>query len=118
MNVGIDHFSNFMRVLKYTHLSFPLPAGISVELVPDPLVLGMDGTLVCSTELNVMSIQWQDSLNNTLEKDITGGQSLNLSLGNINDTIHNTVYTCIAATMTNNLVFRETVILSATGKSH
>ena len=89
-----------------------------MELVPDPLVLGSDGTLVCSTELAVMSIQWQDSLNNTLEDDSTGGQSLSLSLGNINDTLHNTVYTCVAATMTNDLVFRETVILSTTGKSH
>ena len=88
-----------------------------MELVPDPLVLGVDGTLVCSTELTVMSIQWQDSFN-TLEDDITGGQSLSLSLGNINDTLHNAVYTCVAAIMTNDLVFRETVILSTTGKSH
>ena len=99
------------------YLYFSLPAGVSVQLVPDPLVLGMDGTLVCFTELDFTSIEWQDAHNNTLKGDITGEKLLNLSLGNINDNLHNIVYTCIVAT-TNGLVFRETVIISTTGKSH
>ena len=99
-------------------MAFPfLPTGNHVYPVPDPLVLGSSGALLCSTRLEVNSIQWLDSLNNILAETITGEKSLNLPLGNINDTLHNAVYTCIANT-TIGLIFREVVIVDTTGKSN
>ena len=84
-----------------------------MDLLPDPLVLGSSGTLQlqCSTRLEVHSIQWQDYFNNILAETSTGEKSLNLSLENINDTLHGINYTCIVNTTVGLMV-----ITNATGK--
>ena len=93
-----------------------LPIGIRVDPVPDPLVLGSSGALQCSTQLEVYSMQWLYSLNEILAETSTGEKSLDLPLGNINDTLHGIHYTCIANT-TIYLIFEEVVTVSTTGKS-
>ena len=86
-----------------------------MDPVPDPLVLGSSGALLCSTQLEVHSIQWLDSLNHILAETTTGVKLLDLPLGNISDTLHGINYTCIANTIAD-LVFRNVVTVNTTGK--
>ena len=76
--------------------SFPLSSGATVNTDPDPLVVGRDGALVCSTQVDTSSIQWVDSDDEmVLAEGSTGGQTLELPLGVITDTLNGTRYTCI-----------------------
>ena len=87
-----------------------------MDPVPDPLVLGSSGALRCSTQLEVNSIQWLDSPKNILAETTTGEKSLTLSIGYINDTLYDTVYTCIVD-ITTCIISQEVFTIDVTGKS-
>ncbi len=77
-------------------------------------MVGSDGTLTCTSELpNVTSIEWLDD-GGQLVAFTTGAAPLNLAFTPVNDSLHESTYTCQVNTMSG-MSFSDSVVLSVEG---
>ena len=88
--------------------------GVEITSPQQPLTVGMEAVISCSTTLTVTSIEWIDSDGAVVESDTSGQQQLNLVFSPVNDSIHNAQYTCSATS--NATVFNDSIIMTVEGQ--
>ena len=67
------------------------PSGIQVSSINMPLSYGSTVSIVCSTDLDVTTIEW---IRDGVTVDTSSSQSLTLVLDPVSADYHNTQYTC------------------------
>ena len=68
-----------------------LHSGIQVSSINMPLAFGSNASIVCSTDLDVTTIEW---IRDGVTVDTSRSQSLTLVLDPVSADYHNTQYTC------------------------
>ena len=59
----------------------------------DPFIVGMLATLTCTSDVSANRIEWLDSDRRVVAR-VTSMNRLELTFNPVNDSIHNSVYTC------------------------
>ena len=64
-----------------------------MTLHSDPFIVGMSATLMCTSDVSADQIEWLDSERRVVAR-VTSMDRLDLTFNPVNDSIHNSVYTC------------------------
>ena len=64
-----------------------------MTLLSDPFIVGMSATLTCTSDVSANRIEWLDSERRVVAI-VTSMDQLDLTFNPVNDSIHNSVYTC------------------------
>ncbi len=108
--LGLNASDLFSIKYKYIFCS----SFVGLDIVEEQLVVGSDGTLICTSELpNVTSIEWLDGGGQTVAFT-TGAAPLNLTFTPVDDSLHGSTYTCRVNT-SSGMSFNDSVELSVEG---
>ncbi len=90
------------------------PSTVGVNIVVEQLVVGNEGTLICSSERpNTTNIEWLDG-DAQVVVSMMDVAELNLTFILVNDSLHNSIYTCRVST-SSGMSFNDSVELSIQG---
>ena len=87
-------------------------SGVSVR--SNPFIFGMSATLTCTSDAPATKIEWLDSEERVVAR-VTSMNWLDLIFNPVNDSIHNSVYTC-RVTRGEEMVAEQTITVDVTGK--
>ena len=97
---------------SYTKLCMFFFSGILIRT--DPFIVGTSATLTCTSDVSADQIEWLDSERRVVAR-VTSMDQLELTFNPVNDSIHNSVYTC-RVTKGNDIV-GDCIAINATGMS-
>ena len=80
----------------------------------DSFIVGMSASLTCTGDTPATRIEWLDSERRVVSR-VTSMDQLDLTFSPVNDSIHNSVYTC-RVTRGNDIV-EDCITINATGMS-
>ena len=80
-----------MSLASFPPMNSPLPAGVQIRSIRMPLTVGDTVSIVCSTGLDVTTIEW---ITDNTTVVTSSSQSLTLLLDPVSADHHNTQYTC------------------------
>ena len=66
-------------------------SGVSIS--SDPFIVGMSATHTCTSDVSANRIEWLDN-DRRVVAIVTSMDQLDLTFNPVNDSIHNSVYTC------------------------
>ena len=85
-----------------------------MTLLSGPFIVGMSATLTCTSDVSANRIEWLDSERRVVAMT-TAMDQLDLTFNPVNDSIHNSVYTC-RVTKGDEMVAEQTITVDVTGK--